>query len=191
MRVRIKPLELLVAVSIIVTLVVIALPPDFFDRFDRNPDNTFPIAGVVPVRLVPSASNDSPQFVVISRQFDGSGDERIELALLNTGSSDLYYYGYTPMSFAPRMPEGKVHPLYKEEVNNGDHWEDGSPGWCGTGAADMRLKSGHAGRFTVFRSRDQPAIRVGVYCSSSQRVRFTESSIVWSPVIEGEPRETP
>ena len=189
-RLRIKLIDLLVTLSIIAVICAIALPPDFWDRFDRNPDNTYPISQVLPAGLTSTAAG-GPRIVLLDRRFDNTGDEQFEFVLLNSSESDIFYFGYTPTSFRPRMWEGKVSPLYKKEVRIGDTWEDQKQRWCGNGATQMRLKPGHAGRFTAWRHADQLMVRFGVYCSPVEEGQFTESTIVWSPVIESRPSDTP
>ena len=186
MKTRMKFIEVIVAGSIIATLVVMALPQNVMDRFDRNPDNTLPIESILPSGFKTNPTSGPIQIVLVARIMENDRDEIATYVLMNTGQTDQYYSGYTPTSYSPRIREGRISPLYRKDVRSQNAWEERKMGWCGNGATRMRLKPGHAGRFSTYRQPDQPAIRIGVYCSATKTDPLTEASLVWAEPLEDE-----
>ena len=112
-------------------------------------------------------------------------------ALVNHSSHDVEYWGYVPESFDPNLAIGEVAPLYSMSVLENGEWKISQGSLCGFGSADMRLRSGRAGRFKVHLREGKQLVKIGVHCfetgADGSRHQFT----IWSEPVGNDPGETP
>jgi hypothetical protein len=137
---------LLAAVSLIcVGLAVWAYVPD--------PNNTLPMARIVPPDLLaPIKGATQPQIIWLGEEpaVDSSGHHRYWVAIVNPTSHTLHYHGYTMDSWSQRPPWGEIYPFYAPEHQTAAGWTPDQLARCGTGAGDLAIKPGHAGKFDVY-----------------------------------------
>lgn len=179
---RFQALEWLVILAVIALLGVIILPDDLGAAFDRNLDNTLPINQIVPSDLV-NESTAAVQLIMIARRPNPSGGEDIDFALLNTSATPVYYIGFTPRSFRPRLKEGQVRPTYTKQVETEHQWDDKRVFRCGNGMATMCLKPGQAGLFRASRFPDEQTIRIAINWASTKSGPSKDDAVLLSPVI--------
>lgn len=174
---NITAIEWLLILSAVATVASFVVP----NSLCFHPDNTKPISSFVdPSDL----TDDSPtQLILMSTEQSDGDSAQLTFLLLNNGDSPIYYSGYTPTSFMPRMPSGNVSPLYKKKLNVNNGWHDKEIGWCGNGATRMRLMPGQAGQFSVPQHIDEPVIRIGVYCTADDHSKYRDEDVIWSQEI--------
>jgi hypothetical protein len=173
-------IESLVAISAIATLLAFILPEG---AFDTNPDNTLPIEVMLP-HYVQSPGSHALQIILTSSKPQPSGDTQLTFVLVNSGKLPVYYTGYTPYSYSPRLTKGQISPLYKIQTKVGTLWQGKDLSWCGNGVKSMRLLPGHVAQFTVWQHPTEPTIRIGVPFHFNTNAVNSERGTVWSAVID-------
>lgn len=154
--------------------------------------NTLPIAKIAEsggVAVATAAKGTKPSIVLVRTRSEALGDGRVlaaELVLVNPLDVPITYHGYTMDSWATRPPVGEIHPLYSRQVKDGDEWKDSSIGWCGTGAAEMTVPPGHAGRFAASIVLPAKTARAGVRCQWTGPGEKKETLVLWSSDIKPE-----
>ncbi len=161
--------------------------PAPLDLVNPNPDNTQPIAALLP-DWQPAPGDPPAQIVLTSRRAEPRGSHSLDFVLLNSGSSPLYFSGYRPDSYQGGMPVGQIGPLYTQERKVGGAWQKVFIGWCGTGEERRRLLPGQAGRFRVFQDPNEFPLRIGVPCLRSESAPYRDAEIVWSKALSLPPQ---
>ena len=85
--------------------------------------------------------------------------------LVNPSSDPIPYLGYRPDGFTPKLPEGKVSPLYTAEYRTkGGEWKKDPIGWCGQGRGPVSVAGKTGGKFEapVYKEGEWDEVRVGV-----------------------------
>jgi hypothetical protein len=174
--------SLFVAVAILsVPLAVWCYVPD--------PNNTLPmdrIVGPPDLSAAPGAQDlmeprivvlgvETPAFSQPNKQY-----ESFRLALVNPTPYSVRYSGYKMNSYSSRPPRGEIHPFHDMQVNTNGAWTSKPLFRCGTGAGELRIKPGHAGRFDVLHEVGEPPLRVGVQCRWIDRSDTSQSQMIWS-----------
>lgn len=145
-----------------------------------NEDNTLSIEQVAPA-VAANTANPSVRALEVSRESDPSGLTTIHFALINQSNSDIYYHGYSLDSIEPRLPEGRISPLYSLQTMGDLGWTDTQMNRCAMGATGMRIKPGHGGRFMhVHRDSAEARIRIGISYSIGET---RNSSTAWSEQV--------
>lgn len=179
---RFTPLEWLVALGILATFLALLLPSDLAVRFDENPNNTLPISDVFPAgRSVDLAAD--VQVTEIGRKAFSTEHQTIHFVLVNNGKTAVYFHGYRPTSFEPRLKQGQLRPFYKKRIQVGSGWLDKPFSRCGNGAATMCLMPRHAGRFYAIQHNDEAAIRIGVSYSPNEDAEEGSGLVAWSETL--------
>jgi hypothetical protein len=147
-----------------------------------DPDNTVSIETLLPdYRQKPG--EPPVQVIFTSREPVSSQYDKLHFVLLNSGSTPVYYTGYTPDSFNPDLSKGVISPFFLERVKIGGLWSDKSLDYCGVGLASMRLLPGQAGRFMIVQMSDEESVQVGGDCYPVQDERAKTGAISWSNAI--------
>ena len=187
---RFRLIERLGILSVLATVGVLVVPRGGLHSrgpVNLNPDNTRPIAALLP-DWRPTVGGPAAQIVFTSRQVEPRGSHSLHFVLLNSGNASLYFSGYSPDSYRGGMPVGQIGPVYSKERKVGEKWQKVVMGWCGTGMEQRRLLPGQAGYFRVFPDPDEPTMRIGVPLLRTESASYREAEIVWSPTL-APPRE--
>jgi len=172
--------DLCVLIAIVAILVALSAPYDLRSYIDSNPDNSFPMTTVDPTVLKESDALGSVRVFVTSRTRNDRGNWDLKCLLLNTGTTPIFYDGYSPTYYHPRLKEGVLIPLYRKQVERESKWEEVRAHRCGSGSVTMRLKPGQAGRFHAWHHGEEPAIRIGVSYGATAKLY---DAVVWSVAI--------
>lgn len=185
-----SPLEWLVLASLLTIvatlLIVMSSMPTFLNYVGEifSDGNTLPASQICPQELLISTP---PNGVVVFATGHAKADPNnssqfteFQFVIANLSNREVTYWGYRPDSYAPRLPRGVVQPLYSMAAASLNKWEPVEVGWCGTGAARMRLKAGQAGRFTAHLSAEHHLGKIGVQCYERRSAGANKEFVVWS-----------
>ena len=187
-----SPIEWLILASLLAIVAVLFLAmtnnsKTTFLGFDITifcDGNTVSVSEICPPELLNSNPEKGIAVYSIGRGATESGgtSKHIEFQFLlaNLSNREIRYWGYRPDSYTQRLPRGVVQPLYSMAINQADKWEPSSIGWCGTGAANMRLQAGQAGRFKAYIDAEARLAKVGVHCYELDASGFKHDFVVWS-----------
>ncbi len=160
-----------------------------------NNDNTVSTSLVCPTELLNSNPENGIGVYLIGRAPTNSSgtstSTAFDFVLVNHSNRHVLYRGYRPDSGTPRSPVGVVQPLYSMAIVEFHKWEPVVDGWCGTGAGDMRLKAGQAGRFKAYLYDDERLAKIGVRCYEHGVDGAKKEFVVWSEPFGSEPGGTP
>ncbi len=154
--------------------------------------NTLPIAKIAEttgVAVTDVGTGTTPSIVFVRTRSEALGGAKAivaEFVLVNPLDVPITYYGYTMDSYQTRPPAGEIHPLYSRRDKEGDEWKDVRAGWCGTGAADMKVPSKKAGRFEALIQLPSPVTQVGFQCAWTAADGKKVEQIIWSDDIKTE-----
>lgn len=154
-----------------------------------DPNNTLPMARIVPPELLaPIKGATQPQIVWLGEgaALDSSGGRRYWLAVVNPTPHTLHYHGYTMDSWSERPPWGEISPFYTPEHQTAAGWVPDSLGWCGTGAGEMAIKPGHAGKFAVYDREEHLPFRVRVGYTLTKGATPSGGGVLVSPPWPGD-----
>jgi hypothetical protein len=94
---------------------------------------------------------------------ESSGFVALYFEVNNPNANPLPYLGYTPDSFDPKIPEGKIVPIHKAELFKGNKWEEDKIGWCGTGIGPVTIPAKGKVTFSVLvPAGDWEKVRIGL-----------------------------
>ncbi len=81
----------------------------------------------------------TPPIFKLTGATERDGFVSLTFELTNPNAAALPYLGYTSDSFDPKIPDGKIAPLYKVEQLLGKEWKAHKLGWCGTGIGPVSI----------------------------------------------------
>jgi hypothetical protein len=140
-----------------------------------DPNNTLPMARIVPREKLQEVKNSKqPQLIWLSEEtvVSSSGSrQRYWLAIVNPTNQTLHYHGYKMDSWEHRPSSGEISPFISYEYETTAGWTPVKMGYCGTGAGDLDIKPGHAGKFDMvnFERHEPFRVRVGYTLTTNGR----------------------
>lgn len=109
------------------------------------------------------------------------------LEVTNPNTASLIYTGYTPDSFEPQLPPGRISPLVQIELLQDKQWKPYPRGFCGTGLADIELKPKSTSTFEVsFPAGDWQAVKVGFGQMAGWSDEEQTTTTLWSVIVTRE-----
>jgi len=94
---------------------------------------------------------------------ESGGFVALTFEVTNPNDKPLPYLGYTPDSFDPKIPEGKIVPISKTELFQEKDWKEHKAGWCGTGIGPVSIPAKGKVTFAVLiPAGEWEKVRVGL-----------------------------